>query len=1072
MNPRVRPPNDVDIVRPFSRVGALIAAAACACTAAGQSLVQLDITGPAEVVGGDAAYYAVSALYDNDMFFEVVLCADLSVDSGEFAQLDRFGQLTTTEVDSDRTVTLRASFTDGITLDAELDVTVIAASPLDCDFPSYLRSRTVGGLGPDSAHGFATDGRGNTWLVGSYTGVVDFDPGAGEDLHEAVGAEDVFVTLFDSQGSYCWTRTFGGAASDEGRGIAVDDQANVIVTGSFESTVDFDPGPGIDPRSSRGESDVFAVKLDADGSHVWSRTIGGILADSATDVAIDGQGGVLLTGSFQHQVDFDPTSGEDLRAARGGQDIFTVKLGGDGSYCWAYAVGGLQADEAFGVAVVATGEVVTAGRFRRSIDFDPGEGEDVHQAAGGTDAFVTCLGPDGAYQWTRAFGGVSTDGAYDVAITALGEAVVTGYYWETVDFDPGAGVDEHTSNGQSDVFVTRLRSDGSYRWTGTIGGLESDEGQAVSVDPTGNVLVAGLFRGTVDFDPETGLDERASNGGSDAFVLKLGAGGTYEWAATTGGDSNDAARALAADGQGLIMLAGSFEGTIDLDPTDGGVDEHVSSGATDAFVSVLQCGQLDGDDDDCPSPDFAWARSMGGAGADTAYRVATDSRGGWWVTGSFEGIVDFDPGDDVDLHLAMGQQDVFVTRIHADGSYGWTRTFGGPGADIGLGVGIDAYGSAFVTGHFELGVDFDPGPGFDPRASNGGTDVFVVKLDGEGTELWARSFGGTEDDEGVELAVDAWGDVAVCGSFRHQVDFDPTGREDIHSSHGDSDIFIAKLRADGSYGWAYTVGGLQADEGLALTVDRDGNVFGAGRFRRLVDFDPGPGEDSHLASGGTDVFVTSLAADGSFAWARTFGGISTDGAHDLSVGNAGELSVTGYYWETVDFDPTEGVDEHTSLGQSDIFVTRLGTDGSYRWTRTVGSPLTEEGLAACVDDSGDTFVTGRFRGTVDFDPTEEVDEQTSVGGDDVFLLRLRSDGSYGWTATVGGEDLDFGQTVACDAYGRILLAGSFSESADFDPGDGVDEHVSAGAADTFVLALQCQSCWPATKPPAEPHSDR
>jgi hypothetical protein len=1029
-------------------------------TAAGQSLTQLEVIGPDEVLGGETAAYTVRAEYDNGMDFEVILCGDIYVDSEDYAQIDRFGQLTAVEVDSDQIVTVQASYTDGITLYAELQVTIIAASPLECEFPTYLWSRSVGGLGEDSGYGFATDGSGNVWVVGSFEGVVDFDPSDDVDIHESAGAEDVFVTRLDALGSHAWTRTFGGIGSDLGWSIGLDSEGNVVVTGCFEQTVDFDPGIGIDPRSSNGGRDVFAVKLDASGSYVWARTIGGALDDDGADIAVDDEDDVVLSGCFQHQVDFDPTDGEDLRGSHGSYDIFLLKLGEDGSYQWAYTVGGLQADEGLAVAVDPDGNVWGTGRFRTVVDFDPGPGDDVRRAVGGTDVFVTRLGADGSYQGAQTFGGPSTDGAYDISAGSTGEVAIAGYFWETVDFDPSEGVDEHTSAGQSDLFVTRLRSDGSYRWTQTVGGLGSDEGSSLSVDPTGNVLTTGHFRGVVDFDPGEGTDERASNGGSDAFVLKLRSNGSYEWAATAGGAGNDAGEGLVADGQGLIMLTGSFSGLVDFDPTEDGIDEHSSSGAADAFTLVVQCAEPADDDDDCASPTFLWAQSAGGPGDDSGYRFATDGHGNVWVVGSFEGEVDFDPTDDVDLHTSSGEEDAFVTRLYPDGSYGWTRTFGGPGSDIGVGVGVDADANVFVVGSFELMADFDPGPGFDMRKSNGGTDVFVVKLDAGGSEAWAHAIGGSENDEGADAAVDSWGDVVVTGHFQYEVDFDPTQGDDLRSSHGDRDIFILKLGGDATYGWAYTVGGLQADEGLAVAVDTDGKVYGTGRFRRIVDFDPGLADDSHQANGGTDVFVTRLGRDGSYEGAQTFGGSSTDGAYDISVGGDGELSVTGYFWDAVDFDPTEGVDEHTSAGQSDIFVTHLGPEGTYRWTQTVGGPLLEEGLATSVDASGNTLVTGHFRGSVDFDPTLEVDEHTAVGGEDVFLLRLRPDGSYAWTVTLGGDGTDLGQGIATDPHGRIMLTGSFSGLADLDPSDGEEEHASNGAADVFIVMLRCTSRWP------------
>jgi hypothetical protein len=584
------------------RILVVLAVTTFASTASAQSLIQLEIIGPSEVLGGETATYSMHATYDNDMYFEVTLCGDLSVDSEEYAQIDRFGRLETVEVDSDKTVTVWASFADGITLEAELEVTIIANSPLQCDFPTYVWSRAMGGLQEDAGHGFATDGSGNVWVVGSFEGRVDFDPGDGVDVHESAGAEDVFVTRLNPNGTYGWTCTFGGRGSDVGLGVAVAADQSVALTGWFEETVDFDPGPGIDLHTSNGGTDAFVVKLDEAGWQVWAHTIGGIQDDAGADIAVDVAGSVVATGHFRHQVDFDPTPGEEFHSSHGDRDIFLLKLGGDGAFGWAHTVGGLQADEGLAVAVGPEGVVWGTGRFRTIVDFDPGADSDTHRAEGGTDVFVTCLASDGSYTGTQTFGGPSTDGGYDISVGPGGEVAVTGYFWDTVDFDPSEqGVDEHTSGGQSDVFVTRLHADGSYRWTHTLGGSLVEEGLGVSVDPSDNTLVTGHFRGTVDFDCVEGGDEHTSAGGEDVFVMRLRPDSSYAWTITMGGQADDVGQSLATDADGRIMLTGSFSDLVDFDPGDG-IDNHLSHGGADVFALTLRCTR--GTFDDGGPPDF------------------------------------------------------------------------------------------------------------------------------------------------------------------------------------------------------------------------------------------------------------------------------------------------------------------------------------------------------------------------------------------------------------------------------------------------------------------------------------
>ena len=153
-----------------------------------------------------------------------------------------------------------------------------------------------------------------------------------------------------------------------------------------------------------------------------------------------------------------------------------------------------------GTAADNEGNIIVAGDFMATVDFDPGRGVDNRTSNGGEDVFVTKLGPKGSYQWTRTFGGSLRDTAWGVATDADGNVIVTGEYRGTVDFDPTEGEDIHRSEGERDFFITKLGADGSYHWTHTAGGVKIDQGLDVTVDTQGNVYVAGAFEETVDFD--------------------------------------------------------------------------------------------------------------------------------------------------------------------------------------------------------------------------------------------------------------------------------------------------------------------------------------------------------------------------------------------------------------------------------------------------------------------------------------------------------------------------------------------------------------------------------------------
>ena len=164
---------------------------------------------------------------------------------------------------------------------------------------------------------------------------------------------------------------------------------------------------------------------------------------------------------------------------------------------------------------------------------------------GSYDIFVSKYDSSGNYQWTKAFGGSGNDWAYSVATDSSGNVYITGVFQTTVDFDPGAGVDNRTSAGSNDTFLSKYDASGNYQWTRAFGGTGSDLVYSVATDSSGNVYIAGYFRNTVDFDPGAGVDNRTSAGECDAFLSKYDASGNYQWTKAFGGTGSDAADSVA-----------------------------------------------------------------------------------------------------------------------------------------------------------------------------------------------------------------------------------------------------------------------------------------------------------------------------------------------------------------------------------------------------------------------------------------------------------------------------------------------------------------------------------------------
>ncbi len=465
---------------------------------------------------------------------------------------------------------------------------------------------------------------------------------------------------------------------------------------------------------------------------------------------------------------------------------FIISIGGG----WALTWGGTESDRGYGVAIDGSGNVYVTGRFEDAVDFDPGPGIDEHTSNGNRDIFLSKFTSIGVFQWVRTWGGPGYDEGSGVAIDGSGNAYVTGNFRVTVDFDPGPGVDEHTSNGNDDIFLSKFNSSGVFQWARTWGGIVNDEGSGVAIDGSGNAYVTGRFEDTVDFDPGPEVEEHTSNGDRDIFLSKFNSSGDLQWARTWGGlgGYHENGNGVAIDGSGNAYVAGGFEETVDFDPGPG-VAEHTSNGASDIFLCKLDS-----------AGDLQWARTWGGDNLDYSFDVAIDGGGYAYVTGEFSYTVDFDPGPGVDEHTSNGASDIFLCKLDSAGDFQWARTWGS-GGDYGRGKGvaIDGCGNAYVTGYFGGTADFDPGPGVDEHADHGSGDVFLSKFDSFGDFQWARTWGGIKWDAGQEVAINESGNAYVTGWFYYTVDFDPGPGEDEHTSNGDFDIFLSKFPSDGNW---------------------------------------------------------------------------------------------------------------------------------------------------------------------------------------------------------------------------------------------------------------------------------
>jgi chitodextrinase len=439
-------------------------------------------------------------------------------------------------------------------------------------------------------------------------------------------------------------------------------------------------------------------------------------------------------------------------------------------------------------------------------------------------AFVTVLAQtSGQYLWSKGFGGSSLGDSVivnAVAADANGNVVITGQLQGRADFG-GALL---TSAGGSDVFIAKFSSSGALLWSKRFGATSTDTGYGIGVDTSGNVLVIGIFQGTVDF----GGGSLISAGGSDIFLAKYSSSGAHLWSKRFGGTGNDMGFGIAVAGNGDVAVTGSFGNFGSA--VDFGGGPLTSAGGPDIFVAKYSTDGV-----------HLWSRGMGGTGQDVGQSVGVDGGGNVVVTGYFQGTVNFGSGS----LTSAGGTDIFLMKYSASGAPVWSKRFGGVSDDRGVAVAVSGTGDVVATGYWGATADFGGGP----VVNTGGADIFLAKYSSTGayawSKVWGTSYGYGDVPHGV--ALDASGNIALTGSLLGPLDF---GGGPLAES-GSYDIFAAKFSASGAHLWSKRFGVLYDDSGDAIAMDTGGNVIVVGDFNAGVDF--GGGE--LLSPGGESGFL-------------------------------------------------------------------------------------------------------------------------------------------------------------------------------------------------------------------------
>ena len=453
---------------------------------------------------------------------------------------------------------------------------------------------------------------------------------------------------------------------------------------------------------------------------------------------------------------------------------------------------------------------------------------------------------------------------------------------------------------------------------------------------------------------------------------------TFEWARNfeIPDISNESFK---TDRKGNVYQLGSFYGTVDFDPGIGVYNLTAPTGRFDIYILKLD-----------KNGDFVWAKSLGGKDWESGNSIALDSYNNVYITGNFNGILDFDPGVGVYNLQSKGGDDMFILKLDENGDFVWVKSLGGLYLDIGTSIIIDSDNNIITTGFFGGTIDFDLGPNIFNLTSKGKYDIFILKLDKYGNFVWAKSIGGLKNDQAYSIYLDSENNIYTSGYFSGTVDFDPgTGVSTLSTNVGEYDIFILKMDEDGNFVWAKSIPELSKLHNVSISFDSNDDIYVTGYFKDTIDLDLGMTVHNLVSNDGSDIFLLKMNKDGNFIWAKGIGSLGDEVSSSIILDSNDDIYITGYFSETMNFDL--GIDTFilSSIGDRDIFILKLNENGNFIWVKSIGGLKDDRTYSIFLDSENNIYTSGQFHGTVDFDPGLDTFYLTTVENYfNTFILKL------------------------------------------------------------------------------------
>lgn len=413
-----------------------------------------------------------------------------------------------------------------------------------------------------------------------------------------------------------------------------------------------------------------------------------------------------------------------------------------------------------------------------------------------------------------------------------------------------------------------------------------------------------------------------------------------------------------------------------------------------------------------------WLKAASFGSQERSTDIAIDVWGSIYTVGFFSNSMAL-PGFPLQ---SAGGTDAFITKYDQTGHLLWAKSIGGSGDDDAWGLGTDSLGNVYVSGSFSDTVYF----GTTKKVSKGFEDVFLIKLDSAGNQLWVQTAGTIYRDELAVLATNMNGETLLTGHFSNDQGATETIEFDniLLTSFGSADVFLAKYDTDGNVDWATHGGGMSIDVSSNVVLDKDGNAFVSGAYYGPTVATFGSHSVSHQSSG--DAFLAKYDSMGDVMWVKSGSGNGADYGMSTATDKSGNVYLLGVF---VSDNLSFGSVSLPGNGQYQVFVAKYNATGSLLWAKQYGGTGWDDPTAIVTDENGSFYITGLFIQTSTFGSYNLAGQVQEV-----FVVKCDSNGNVLWATSAGGTGSDIGTGLAYNqAENCLYVTGRCSGDAMFGP---------------------------------------